>query len=136
MKYYATLLNLSKANKHCLNQDDIVDRILQESILDKMIWGSADTEGDSIINAVDNMILNGIFETFECEYGAKDILQTSSGKDALRHLWLDEDFHHGNSKLIPLPCHNALVDFCNRYTLPETAARELASFFKSFLHTS
>jgi len=80
------------------------------------------------------LIDNGLIETFECIYGAEEILQASGGKEALRHLWLDDDAYHGNSKLIPLPCHNTLVNFCNRYSLPEKAARELTSFFKAFLH--
>ena len=135
MKSYATLLNLDHANEHSLKKEDVYAPLLQKSILCRMIWGHGETESESLQNAIKNLIDEGIVETYECEVAADEIVKNNSGKDALRHLWLHDDEYGGNEpKLFAVPCHETLVDFCDRYRLPEEAMRELALYFDGVLH--
>ena len=136
MKYYATLLNLKEAQEHSLDWKDIFDPYLQESILHRMIWGSGATSDESLQDAIKNLVNECIIETYECETGAQDIISKMSGKEALRHLWLHYDEYRDEPKLYPMPCHDNLVDFCKRYSLPEEAQRELALFFDAILHSN
>jgi hypothetical protein len=134
MKYYATLLNLKYANMHSLNREDIFDPRMQEDILHRMIWGSGKTENESLQDAIKNLTYDCIIETYECEEGAKGIVEKLPGKEALSHLWLYFDEYGDEPKLCSVPCHNAFVDFCMRYNLPKEAQQELASFFNAITH--
>lgn len=134
MKYYATLLNLKHANEHSLEGRDLFCPHLQHEVLRKMIWGSGKTEQESMRNAIDNLISDCVLETYECQDDAKNIVKNNSGKDALRHLWIHYDEYHDEPTLFPVPCHDTLVEFCDRYKLPEQAKQELARFFDVILH--
>ncbi len=135
MKYYATLLDAEEAKKMSLGLEDIIEPVLQKTVVHQMLWGSGDTEDESIKDAIKNLVNSGIITTYECESGAPEIIKTNDGDTALRHLWIHQNDAMDEPMLFPLPCHDTLLDFCSRYRLPEKAKQELVCFFKSFLHT-
>ena len=134
MKFYATLLNLAEANTHALRAEEIFEPVLQKDILSRMLWGSGKTKDDSLKCAMIQLVRSGVFETFECEECAQEIIKNNGGKDALRHLWLHDAGYEVDPKLSALPTHEVLVDFCNRFGLPEEAKQELAGFFDAAVH--
>lgn len=129
MKYYATLLNLNEAKECSLEEEDLCDPLLQESVLDRVMCGSGATEDEALQNAIGNLVDEGIIEICKCEGGVRDIITKIPGKQALRHLWLSHDEYHDEYRLNPMPLHDTLVDFCERHGLAEEAQRELETMF-------
>lgn len=136
MKYYATLLNIKEVNEHSLDVKDIVDPQLQWSLLGRMVCGIGATEGESLQDALDNLIDDCVLEICECNEGVKSIVTKLPAKEALRHLWMHYDELNGDYRLYPMPFHDNFVDFCERHSLGKDAQKELESFFDSLLHTS
>lgn len=134
MKKYATLLNLDYAEEHSLEFEDLFEPRLQESLLHRMACGTGASEEESLDAAINNLISEGVIATYECRFGAGEVLQRASGKDALRHLWLHDDQCGDDPKLLAVPGHDTIVAFCDRYGLPEKAKRELAAFLDVALH--
>lgn len=134
MKHYATLLNLDFANDSTVKEEELIAPHLQRGILQRMLWGYGETKEKSMLNAIENMEFQGVIETYECQNGAHIIVKNSDGKDALLNLWIHEDEYHDEAILLPLPGHDTLTEFCERYKLPEQAKQELAGFFTVFLH--
>ncbi len=136
MKYYATLLNINVAKEFSLDTKDIFDSNLQWSILGKMLCGFGKTEDESLENMIDNLLDEDVIELCACSAGAQSIITKLPSKEALRHLWIHDDELDDEPKLYQMPLHDNFVDFCERYSLPEEAQRELELFFDSVMHTA
>jgi hypothetical protein len=135
MKFYATLLNLKEAKEFSLEEKDIFNPILQASVMDRVLCGCGASEDDALDYAVSNLISENILEVCNCkDSGVRDILAALPAKQALRHLWLEDDEYHGVSKLHALAYHSSLVDICRRYSITDDAQLEVEALFKAVLH--
>ena len=135
MKHYATLLNLDFANDGAITEKELIAPHLQRGILQRMLWGYGETKEKAMLNALENLELQGVLETYECHNSAHNIVKNNGGKDALLNLWIHYDEYHGDEILLPVPGIDTLTEFCSRYRLPEQAKQELAGFFTAFLHS-
>ena len=133
MNHYAAILNLDEAAFHCLTPDELFDQDIQSTLSRSVLLGHGQTEYTALLNALNTLQDNGILKTYECESGADCILKNSTGKKALRHLWLCDGDDGRKSILYPLPGHASAMDFCNRYHLSEEATEELARFMNILL---
>lgn len=129
MEYYATLLNPNSARCLALELKDIFDHLRQANVFSKILCGSGFTRDESMNNAMNNLVIQGIMETFECAPGVYEIINHCTCKDSLCHLWLSDGANKKEPKLYPLPYHDKVIDFCSRYSLQEKAKDELALLF-------
>lgn len=91
MEHYVTLLNLEDADSHCLQLDELFNYDLQPTVLRSILLGYGQTEYAALTVALSTLQENGMLKTYKCEEAVGDILKSSSGKKALRHLWLYGD---------------------------------------------
>lgn len=88
MEHYVTLLNLEDADSYCLQLDELFNYDLQPTVLRSILLGYGQTEYAALTVALSTLQENGMLKTYKCEEAVGDILKSSSGKKALRHLWL------------------------------------------------
>jgi hypothetical protein len=134
MKYYATLLNLNEAKECSLEEHELSDPLMQDTLLDQVLCGSGETEDAALQNAIDNLVDEGILEICKCEGGVREVITKIPGKQALRHLWLSHDEYHDEYRLNLMPFHDHLVDFCERHDLAEDARLELETMFDAAMN--
>lgn len=133
MNLYAAILNLEDVDSHCLQQDELFDRELQTTVLRSVLLGHGQTEDEALTAAFSTLQNNGMLKIHKCSSGVDSILESSSGKDALRHLWLYDKYNGKHSKLYILPGHASAVSFGRKYNLPEKAIEELTNLFNALL---
>lgn len=133
MNHYAAILNLEDADSYCLLPDDLFEKDIQGTLERSILLGHGQTEYAAMMDAFHTLQDNGMLKTYECKFGADCILKNSSGKKALRHLWLYDIDDEKKPTLYSLPGHSSAVDFCSRYNLPEEAVVELSLFISALL---
>lgn len=124
MKQYAIFLNLDNANRHCPDIEDIFHPDIQEQLTHRMICGTGSTKEEAMQDALCRLIGEDVVETFEYSDAVCDILRFRSEEDALRHMW----FHDDGNEYSP-HYHRELVEFCDRFNLPEEAEEYLLELF-------
>ncbi len=134
MKYYATILNLEAAKDFSLEETDLFNPHVQGNLLQRILCGDGETEEEALQNAIENLEFEGVIELCKCGSGVQDIVTKLPWNHALRHLWLERDEYHGDVRLHTIPCHDALVTFCNRYNITEEAQQDLEMIFKTLIH--
>ena len=125
MEHYVTLLNLEDADSHCLQLDELFNYDLQPTVLHSILLGYGQTEYASLTVALSTLQENGMLKTYKCEEAVGDILKSSSGKKALRHLWLYGDDKRTETKCFSLSGHSEAMNFCRKHNLSEEAEEEL-----------
>ncbi len=133
MNHYAAILNLEDADSYCLQQDELFDPEIQATVSRSILLGYGQTEYAALTAALNTLQDNGMLKVHKCELGAGNILESSSGKDALRHLWLHDEKNGKRSRLYPLPGHTGAVAFCHKYDLSEEAAEELSLLLNALI---
>lgn len=133
MEHYAAILNLEDADSYCLQQDELFDHEVQGTVSRSILLGHGQTEHAALTVALNTLQDNGMLKTYKCELGAGNILESSSGKNALRHLWLYDEDNGKRSRLYPLPGHSSAVAFCRKYDLSEEATEELSFLIDALL---
>ncbi len=133
MNHYAVILNLEDAGSYCLQHDELFEEDIQGTLSRSILLGHGQTEDAAMIDALHTLQNNGMLKTYECESGVDWILESNSGKKALRHLWLYDADDEKKPTLSALPGHSSAVAFCRRYNLPEKATVELSLFISALL---
>lgn len=127
---WVVTLNIDYANEGLLTSEELFDPLFQQKNCKRMIWGIGDTEEEALRNTVKNLTEEDILHVSLSEPDLCDFICKHGGREAVRNAWFDEN---GDPRL--LPSHDALMDFCERYSLPKEARKELAAFFDAHLNT-
>ena len=125
MEHYAAILNLEDADSYCLQQDELFDHEVQGTVSRSILLGHGQTEHAALTVALSTLQENGMLKTYKCEEAVGDILKSSSGKKALRHLWLYGDDKRTETKCFSLSGHSEAMNFCRKHNLSEEAEEEL-----------
>ena len=114
MEHYAAILNLEDVDSYCLQRDELFDPEIQDTVSRSVLLGYGQTEYAALTAALNALQDNGMLKTYKCELGAGNILESSSGKNAL-------------------PGHSSAVAFCRKYDLSEEATEELSFLIDALL---
>jgi len=118
--HYAALLNVKEASFHGLNSNELPLPDLQSGIVGKIFGGSGDNPEKALRDAVDNLLNSKVFEVYECDEAANNIIYQNTGTNILRLLRTDGK----QLKAIPF----AHVDeFCKKHSLSLNIVNELLS---------
>ena len=129
-KRWVVTLNIDYAREGLLTSEELFEPLFQRKNCKRMIWGIGDTEEEALKDTVKNLTDEDILHVSLSEPDLCDFISKHGGREAVRNAWFDE-----NNDPHLLPSHDALADFCERYSLSEEARRELAAFFDAHLIT-
>ena len=133
MEYYATILNLEDADSFCLQPEELFEHTLQATVSRFVLLGYGQNKHASMAIALQTLQNNGLLKTYKCASTACNILESTSGKNALRHLWLYADNEEMEPWFYPLSGHSEVANFCRRYNLSEEATEDLFQLVSKLL---